>query len=357
MAIKPIDVRRKEFKSSLRGYDQNQVDDFLDSVADEFERSYTDNVRMRDEISGLRERLQQFEDLEGSIRSALVHAEQASNDLRESSRRESEATRENARREAELTVKEAQNHAHQMLSDSSARVERIQESYEALREARQTFAADFRHLLQSYASVMDNMDVASAKEIEASLRGRLDTESIAAAREAASKQDDSQPRLTGTEDSGEITDTDDTQVIGESAEQPQTDATQPIAADSPDYEAPEYEMPNRDDEDSPDDYSSDDDSATGELGSRDSENTDEEPEVSEPEVEPSSVQGETDDATVASESPAAEEVEREEQDFDSDSDSNDFFDRGGREGSSRGDSEEKDSRIFRASRFLRRRDS
>ena len=363
MAIKPIDLRRKEFKSSLRGYDHNQVDDFLDSVADEFERTYTDNVRMRDEISSLRERLQQFEDLEGSIRSALVHAEQASNDLRESARRESEATRENARREADLTVKEAQNHAHQMLSDSSSRVERIQESYEALREARQTFAADFRHLLQSYASVMDNMDVASAKEIEASLRGRLDTESIAAAREAASRQDDSQPQLTDTEESEEAgpldedtseesADTDATQVIGDAEEEaPSSDATQPITAQSSEYEPPEYEMPDRNDED--------DDSATGELGTRESEEIDREPEVSEPEVEPSSVQGETDDTTVASESPAAEEVDQEEPAFETESQSDDFFDRGQREESSRGSSgdEEKDSRIFRASRFLRRRDS
>jgi cell division initiation protein len=28
MAIRPGDVRRKEFKSTLRGYDANQVDDF-----------------------------------------------------------------------------------------------------------------------------------------------------------------------------------------------------------------------------------------------------------------------------------------------------------------------------------------
>lgn len=356
MAIKPIDVRRKEFKSGLRGYDHNQVDDFLDSVADEFERTYTDNVRMRDEISSLRERLQQFEDLEGSIRSALVHAEQASNDLRESARRESEAVRESARREAELTVKEAQNHAHQMLADSSARVERVQESYEALREARQTFSADFRHLLQAYASVMDNMDVASAKEIEASLRGRLDTESIAAAREAAASRDDSQPRLTDTDESeeeatgevasGESTDMADAQAAGES-EAYQSDATQPISTQSSEYEPPEYEVPDQKD-----------DSVTGDLGSRETETTEREhdPEVREPEVDPSTVRGETDDATVASESPAVEEVDQEEEDFDSEHRSDDFFDRDEREESSSEGSQENDSRIFRASRFLRRRD-
>src|ERR687893_231066 len=87
MPIRPIDIRRKEFRNGFRGYDANQVDDFLDTVADEFERNYNENQRMREETNSLRERLQQFEDLEGSIRAALVHAEQAADDLRRSANR------------------------------------------------------------------------------------------------------------------------------------------------------------------------------------------------------------------------------------------------------------------------------
>ena len=189
MALKPIDVRRKEFKNSMRGYNADQVDDFLDTVADEFERSYSDNLRMREEISSLRERLEQFEKLEDSIQSALVHAESAANDLRESASSEAENIRNNAQREAELTKKEANERAQQTLVESSSKVERAQESYEALKKAKQDFAADFRHLLKSYIAVMDNVDLVSAKDIEASLRERLDWEAIAAAREAAEKQE------------------------------------------------------------------------------------------------------------------------------------------------------------------------
>src|SRR5918911_2565962 len=185
MPIRPIDIRRKEFKSSFRGYDANQVDDFLDAVADEFERNYTENQRMREEVSSLRDRLQQFEDLEGSIRAALVHAEQASNDLRRAATSEAEAMRQSAQREADFTIREAQTRSHQMLADTSARIERVQDSYEALQEAKKSFANDFRHLLKTYMDMMENMEISAAREIEASLRERLDTESIAVAREAA----------------------------------------------------------------------------------------------------------------------------------------------------------------------------
>ena len=188
MPIRPIDVRRKEFKGSFRGYDANQVDDFLDAVADEFERNYTENQRMREEVSSLRDRLQQFEDLESSIRAALVHAEKASNDLRRAATQEAEGIRQSAQREADFTIREAQSRSHQMLADSSARIERVQDSYTALQEAKRSFANDFRHLLKTYTDVMENMEVASAREIETSLRERLDTESIAVVREAAQEE-------------------------------------------------------------------------------------------------------------------------------------------------------------------------
>jgi cell division initiation protein len=110
---------------------------------------------MREEVSSLRDRLQQFEDLEGSIRAALVHAEQASNDLRRAAIQEAEGTKQSAQREADFTIREAQSRSHQMLADSSARIERVQDSYDALQEAKRSFANDFRHLLKTYTDMME----------------------------------------------------------------------------------------------------------------------------------------------------------------------------------------------------------
>src|SRR5215208_341366 len=312
MPIRPIDVRRKEFKSGFRGYDANQVDDFLDAVADEFERNYTENQRMREEVSSLRDRLQQFEDLEGSIRDALVHAEQASNDLRRAASREAESIKQSAQREADFTIREAQRR----------------------------FADDFRHLLKTYTDVMENMEVASAREIETSLRERLDTESIAVVREAAQEEarsaeeamvteeamtaagmvpepvpPDAQDTLSGLEDPEPAEADSEVQEIGSAAHE------QPTAVIRAEGSEPETEVP-----------------------------ISEDPEVAEPEVEPSTLQEETDQTEAVQEPPvteAASEVEREESSLAEESNSQQFFDK---------DGEHADSRIFRASRFLRRRE-
>lgn len=320
MAIRPIDVRRKEFKSGFRGYDANQVDDFLDEVADEFERAYAEGRRLSEEVAVLKGRLEQFEELEAAIREALVHAQQVARDLRR-----------NANKEAELTVREAKEQAHRILADSSARVERVQESYEVLRKAKQDFNNDFRHLLRTYAEVMERADVLSAQQIEASLRERLDTESIAVARQAAETQqmeaakieaagDETAPQLEKGEDAEPEARPDDaTRRIGEHL------------------------------------------TVSEDLSDRVNVSGEPVPEEPEPPAEPSGAQGTADaEETSGREAPfapaedpgAAEEVDREEpMPAGEGQTSDDFFDKG-----QDGPPEEREEgRIFRASRFLRRR--
>jgi cell division initiation protein len=263
---------------------------------------------MSEEITTLQERLQQFEDLESSIREALVHAQQTARDLRR-----------NAGKEAELIVREAKEQSHRILADSSSRIERVQESYEVLRKAKQDFSNDFRHLLKSYLAVMDNTDVASAKEIESSLRERLDLESVAAAREAAETR-----RLEGREDEPAAQETGSMEAVGTQG--------------GGDTERIEFvETPGGD--------------TTGtDTG---------EPEVEEAEVEPSSVESPADQqsasgraAAAAPESDITREVDREEpMPAGEGRTADEFF----REGETRGD-ETEERKIFRASRFLRRRE-
>ena len=371
MPIRPIDIRRKEFKSGFRGYDANQVDDFLDAVADEFERNYTENQRMREEISSLRDRLQQFEDLEGSIRAALVHAEQASNDLRRAATSEAEDLRQSAQREADFTIREAKTRSHQMLADSSARIERVQDSYEALQEAKKSFTNDFRHLLKTYMDMMENMEISSAREIEASLRERLDTESIAVVREAA-RQDARPP-----EDSD----------IGATAEEevPDGERTDPGLSIPEDvnFESEEGAIVQAENEVDPDatrllgtepavaeEPISEEEFAAADVAPEQSEVQEETPLAEEQptevlraeeigplaeepadasEVQPSTAQDETQQFEEPPVSEPADEVgvEQEETSLAEERSSQEFFG---------GEKEQADSRIFRASRFLRRRE-
>jgi cell division initiation protein len=158
--------------------------------------------------------------------------------------------------------------------------------------------------------MMENMEVASAREIEASLRERLDTESITVVREAAQEEAPSAEEMMVT-----------AEAMAAAGMEPVPQETESAVDEQP----------------------------TAVIRAEGSEPETEDPEVAEPEVEPSTAQNETDKPESLQEPPvteAASEVEREEPSLAGQSSSQQFFEEG----------EQSDSRIFRASRFLRRRE-
>lgn len=188
MGVEPDDLRYKEFKRSVRGYSPDEVDDLLDSLADELESTRSERDRLSGELDEVRKRIEHYESLEGSIRATLEQAEKAASDYQEAARKDAESTLENARREADSIIRDAERRSRSMLADSSGKVERVQDSYEALRQTRHSFDADFRRLLRGYLQLLDEANSSTAREIEAPLNERIDSEAIAAAREAAEQE-------------------------------------------------------------------------------------------------------------------------------------------------------------------------
>lgn len=188
MSVEPEDIRYREFRRSVRGYSPDEVDDLLDSLADELENTRSERDRLSGELDEAQSRIEHYESLEGSIRATLEQSEKAASDYQEAARKDAESTLENARREADSIIRDAERRSRSMLADSSGKVERVRDSYEALRQTRHSFDADFRRLLKGYLGLLDEANSSTAREIEAPLNERLDYEAIAAAREAAERE-------------------------------------------------------------------------------------------------------------------------------------------------------------------------
>ena len=55
MKVTPLDIRRKEFKRAVRGYADEEVDLFLDEVADEFERLHQEAADLQELYAQVRD--------------------------------------------------------------------------------------------------------------------------------------------------------------------------------------------------------------------------------------------------------------------------------------------------------------
>ncbi|NNL30998.1 MAG: DivIVA domain-containing protein, partial [Gemmatimonadetes bacterium] len=74
--LTPLDVRNKrgDFKKLMRGYDPQEVDVFLELVAERLEALVRENIQLRDRTAALQEQVEAQTGREQAVQDALVTA-------------------------------------------------------------------------------------------------------------------------------------------------------------------------------------------------------------------------------------------------------------------------------------------
>ncbi len=81
MKLTPLDIRHKEFKRGMRGYADVEVDEFLDEVADEFERVFKDNIDLGERVETLESQVSSYRRIEETLQKTLVSAQVSADEL------------------------------------------------------------------------------------------------------------------------------------------------------------------------------------------------------------------------------------------------------------------------------------
>jgi cell division initiation protein len=166
--LTPLDVRKKkgDFRRGLRGYEQAQVDDFLDVVADRMEILVREAAGVGDRIARLEQQVADYRDREKALTEALVTAQQMREDMRSQSRKE-----------IEMLQRQAEQEAAQIRADAVKAREREEEAMRALRSRQLQFMASYRTYLEQEISDISAM----ARGIDMHAAGALSQPSPAAA--------------------------------------------------------------------------------------------------------------------------------------------------------------------------------
>ncbi|MDO8987566.1 MAG: DivIVA domain-containing protein, partial [Coriobacteriia bacterium] len=81
MKLTPLDIHHKEFRHSLRGYSEEEVDGFLDEVADEFERLFKENIDLSEKLEIAREQVRTFDAQKETLHNTMVAAQRSAEDI------------------------------------------------------------------------------------------------------------------------------------------------------------------------------------------------------------------------------------------------------------------------------------
>jgi cell division initiation protein len=107
MALTPVEIRHITLTRSLFGYSRSVVDKLLEDIVDSFEQVWRERADLADKIERVEEDLVRYRELETLLRTTLVSAERASQDLKETARRETQVMLEEAHAEARRVRREA----------------------------------------------------------------------------------------------------------------------------------------------------------------------------------------------------------------------------------------------------------
>ncbi|MBD2846274.1 DivIVA domain-containing protein [Paenibacillus sp. IB182496] len=155
MPLTPLDIHNKEFGRRLRGYDEDEVNEFLDQVIKDYEAIIRENKELQNQILTLQEKLGHFSNIEETLSKTIIVAQEAADEVKQ-----------NAKKEAQLIVKEAEKNADRIINDSLAKSRKVSLEVEELRKQASIYRARFRTLVEAQLDLLshdgwDSLETAS----------------------------------------------------------------------------------------------------------------------------------------------------------------------------------------------------
>lgn len=125
MALTPLDIQNKTFPTKMRGYNQDEVDDFLDLVVRDYEEVTQRNRELEKAVKHSEEKLEYFNELKDALNQSIIVAQDTADKVKTSASRESEVIVTSAQNKADELVATAEKRAHQLTTDAEEKARKI----------------------------------------------------------------------------------------------------------------------------------------------------------------------------------------------------------------------------------------
>ena len=155
MRLTPLDIRKQEFPQRFRGYDTDEVDTFLDLIADDVEQVLTERNHLADRAAALEAQLAEFREIEHSLRNALVLAEKTSSEAAETAQRRADAQVREAEVRAKEIISEGEAKSRGLVAEAENRRRALLMELEALESQRTYALSKFRSLIEDQRAVVE----------------------------------------------------------------------------------------------------------------------------------------------------------------------------------------------------------
>lgn len=147
MPLTPLDIHNKEFNRGFRGYDEDEVNEFLDQVIKDYELIIREKKELEERINDMNDRLGHFTNIEETLNKSIVIAQEAGEDVKR-----------NAQKEAKLILKEAEKNADRIVNEALSKARKIALEIEDLKKQSKVFRTRFKMLIEAQLDLLTNDD-------------------------------------------------------------------------------------------------------------------------------------------------------------------------------------------------------
>ncbi|MDN2452488.1 DivIVA domain-containing protein [Lactobacillus sp. UCMA15818] len=189
MTLTPLDIHNKEFRVKLRGYDQDEVNDFLDQIIKDYELNIKESERLADGLKQNEEKLKYFNDLKDSLNQAIIVAQEAADKVKANSQREAEIISHEAQKQSKDIVDEANEKARKIVEEASQKAKRLIFETDDLKKQARIFRQKLQVMMESQLEVVKGSewdeilrqgDTSSYEEIQEAIRRDSELDKAAA---------------------------------------------------------------------------------------------------------------------------------------------------------------------------------
>ncbi|SIS37892.1 DivIVA domain-containing protein [Salimicrobium flavidum] len=145
MPLTPLDIHNKEFSRGFRGYNEDEVNEFLDQVIKDYEVVVRQKKELEGEVDRLNERLTHFNNIEETLNKSILIAQETA-----------EEVKGNATKESKLIIKEAENNADRIVNDALEKSRRISIEVEEMKKQAKVFKTRLRMLVEAQIDMIEN---------------------------------------------------------------------------------------------------------------------------------------------------------------------------------------------------------
>ena len=157
MPLTPLDIHNKEFGRGFRGYDEDEVNEFLDQVIKDYELVLREKKILEEKAADLEQRIHHFSSIEDTLNKSILIAQEAA-----------EEVKRNAQKEAKLIIREAEKNADRIINEALVKSRKVSFDIEELKKQSKVFRTRFRMLLEAQLDMLSNDDWDNLMELEES---------------------------------------------------------------------------------------------------------------------------------------------------------------------------------------------